>query len=301
MSIDLKLNIDETPIQKINHSILVENKVSLFVKRDDLTHPLINGNKWRKLKYNLAHAKENNINQLISFSGPFSNHLFALASASRLFNFDTEVIVRGPELDADNPCLKFAAACGVKLTPVNRLTYKRRYDLNYLAELQQSKPKSLIIPEGGSNQLALKGMIELAQSLPEIDEVWCATGSGGTLAGLIEGLPETTKIRGVAVLKQADYLNETIKQLSPKAQQQNNWRLLTDFHYGGYGKFSEELWHFCQNLRDQLPLEPIYTGKLFFTLFKLIEQGHFAAGSKIMAIHTGGLQGLSGLKYRKLI
>lgn len=301
MSIDLKLNIDETPIQKINHSILVENKVSLFVKRDDLTHPLINGNKWRKLKYNLAHAKENNINQLISFSGPFSNHLFALASASRLFNFDTEVIVRGPELDADNPCLKFAAACGVKLTPVNRLTYKRRYDLNYLAELQQSKPKSLIIPEGGSNQLALKGMIELAQSLPKIDEVWCATGSGGTLAGLIEGLPETTKIRGVAVLKQADYLNETIKQLSPKAQQQNNWRLLTDFHYGGYGKFSEELWHFCQNLRDQLPLEPIYTGKLFFTLFKLIEQGHFAAGSKIMAIHTGGLQGLSGLKYRKLI
>lgn len=301
MSIDLKLNIDETPVQKIIHPVLVEKNISLFVKRDDLTHPLISGNKWRKLKHNLIYAKQNNINQLISFSGAFSNHLYALAGASRLFNFDTEVIVRGPELDANNPCLKFAAACGVKLTVVNRLTYKRRYDPDYLAELQQSKPKCLIIPEGGSNQLALKGIIELAQSLPKVDQVWCATGSGGTLAGLIEGLPEKTQIRGVAVLKQADYLNETIKDLSPKAQHQTNWQLLTNFHHGGYGKFSEELWHFCQSLHDQLPLEPIYTGKLFFTLFKLIEQGHFSAGSKIMAIHTGGLQGLSGLKYRKLI
>ncbi|WP_372767755.1 1-aminocyclopropane-1-carboxylate deaminase/D-cysteine desulfhydrase [Pseudoalteromonas sp.] len=301
MSIDLKLNIDETPVQKIIHPVLVENNISLFVKRDDLTHPLISGNKWRKLKHNLIYAKQNNINQLISFSGAFSNHLYALAGASRLFNFDTKVIVRGPELDTNNPCLKFAAACGVKLTPINRLTYKKRYDPDYLAELQQSKPKCLIIPEGGSNRLALKGMIELAQSLPEVDEVWCATGSGGTLAGLIEGLPENTKIRGVAVLKQADYLNESIMQLSPKAQRQKNWQLLTNFHHGGYGKFNEEIWLFCQSLRHQLPLEPIYTGKLFFTLFDLIQQGHFAAGSKIMAIHTGGLQGLIGLKYRKLI
>lgn len=301
MSIDLQLNIDETPIQKIIHPILVENNVNLFVKRDDLTHPLITGNKWRKLKHNLIFAKQQNISKLISFSGPFSNHLYALAGASRLFDFNSEVIVRGPQLDANNPCLKFAAACGVKLTPVNRLTYRRRNDLDYLTELQNSKPDSLIIPEGGSNQLAIKGMIELAHSLPDVDEVWCATGSAGTLAGLVEGLPEETKIRGVAVLKQADYLNETVKQLSPKAQHQTNWQLLTEYHYGGYGKFNAELWQFCQNLRHQLPLEPIYTGKLLFTLFNLVKQRRFPAGSKLLAIHTGGLQGLNGLRYRNLI
>ncbi|WP_100912505.1 1-aminocyclopropane-1-carboxylate deaminase/D-cysteine desulfhydrase [Pseudoalteromonas spongiae] len=301
MSIDFQLNVDQTPVQKIAHPMLAENNITLFVKRDDLTHPLISGNKWRKLKYNLHYAHKNKIHNLLSFSGAFSNHLYALAGASRLFGFNTEVIVRGPELDANNPCLKFASACGVKLTPVNRITYRKRYEQDYLSELQTQRPHSLIIPEGGSNQLAMKGVIELAQSLPPTDQVWCAVGSGGTLAGLIEGLPNSTQIYGVAVLKQANYLNDEIQKLSLKAKQQDNWHLFTEYHYGGYGKFTDELWQFCQSMRAQLPLEPIYTGKLLFTIFSQIKQGIIKPNTRIMAIHTGGLQGLTGLKYRKLI
>ena len=301
MSLDLNIDIPEPPVQQLYHPLLKKHNVKLFVKRDDLTHPLISGNKWRKLKYNLAYAKEQNISNLISFSGAFSNHLYALAGASRLFGFSTNVIVRGPNLDANNPCLKFAKACGVKLIPVTRIEYRKRNDAGYLDNLANSNPNSLIIPEGGSNHFAIKGICELAQTLPQTDHVFCATGSGGTLAGLIEGLPKNTSITGIAVLKQAEYLNDVIKKLSAKADTQNNWQLITDKHYGGYGKFDSELWQFCLSLKAQLPLEPIYTGKLLHSIFNYIEIGYFNPGSTILAIHTGGLQGLTGLKYRGLI
>lgn len=291
----------ETPVQEIVKPLLINHKIKLLVKRDDLCHPLISGNKWRKLKYNLGYAKEKNISELVSFSGPFSNHLYALSGASRLQGFNTKVLVRGPKLDPNNPCLKFALACGVNLIPVTRSEYRQRNETHYLEELKAANPNALIIPEGGSNSLAMKGLIELGESLPKVDQVWCATGSGGTLAGLIEALPEQTLIKGVAVLKQADYLTEIIKQLSSKANSQSNWELMTNYHGGGYGKFNQELWQFCQDFRHQLPLEPIYTGKLLFAIFDQIAQGKIKPGSTIMMIHSGGLQGLTGLRYRGLI
>ncbi|GAB0110888.1 1-aminocyclopropane-1-carboxylate deaminase/D-cysteine desulfhydrase [Pseudoalteromonas distincta] len=290
-------------IQHIDNEFLKNKKVYLGVKRDDLLHPLISGNKWRKLKYNLAHMKELNKTELLTFGGAFSNHIHACAAAGKEFNIQTHAIIRGPELDSNNPTLQFAKQCGMQLHVVNRIEYKQRYDQRYLEALQGRFPNAFIIPEGGTNEHALLGCKELVHSLPEHDYLVCPTGSGGTLAGLIEGSEANTHIIGIAVLKQAQYLNAEVKKLSSKAKKQDNWQLLTDFHDGGYGKFSPALWQFCQEMNHtyNLPLEPIYSGKMMYALWKLIEQDYFPPGSKIIAVHTGGLQGLNGLKYRGLI
>lgn len=298
---NFRFNLPESPIQTITHPILLTHQVSLQIKRDDLLHPIIAGNKWRKLKYNLIAANSNKIEHLITFGGAFSNHLHAFSCAARIFGFKGTAIVRGPELDLANPTLRFAAACGVNLIPVSRLEYRERNNAAYLAELQSKHPNAYIIPEGGTNELALKGVHELAASLPSVDHVITATGSAGTLTGLIEGVDNNTQVHGIAVLKQAGYLHDVVKALSAQASRQNNWHLHCDYHFSGYGKFTPEVWQFCQQMKPQLPLEPIYTGKMLLATLKLVELGYFAAGSKIMAIHTGGLQGLDGLKYRGLI
>ncbi|CAH9065145.1 D-cysteine desulfhydrase [Pseudoalteromonas holothuriae] len=298
-----KFDFPESPIQIIEHPLLAQKQVILKVKRDDLLHPHIAGNKWRKLKYNLIAMQQQNKSAFITFSGPFSNHLYAASMACKLFALEGHAIVRGPHLDIHNPTIRMARACGVQLHTVDRATYRLRHNDDYLMELQQRFAHCHIIPEGGSNQQALVGVQELANSLPKSDYVMCATGSGGTLAGLINASSGTTSVIGIAVLKQAEYLIDEIIRLAPKAKQKSNWQLMCDFHDGGYGKFSTALWQFCKMMKKdcKLPLEPIYTGKLFYALWQLLEQDFFAPGSHITAIHTGGLQGLDGLRYRQLI
>lgn len=296
--------IDEnSQIQQIDSSFLKKRNIYLGIKRDDLLHPLISGNKWRKLKYNLAYMQKINKTELLTFGGAFSNHIHACAAAGKEFNIKTHAIIRGPELDNNNPTIQFAKHCGMNLHVVNRIEYRKRHDTEYLYVLQERFPNAYIIPEGGTNEHALLGCQELVQSLPEHNYLVCPTGSGGTLAGLIEGSASTTQVIGIAVLKQAEYLSEEIKKLSARANNQTNWQLLTEFHDGGYGKFSPELWQFCQDMGRtyNLPLEPIYSGKMMYALWQLIEQDYFPSGSKIIAVHTGGLQGLNGLKYRGLI
>ena len=296
--------INETTItQTIDDPWLKSKGIELLVKRDDLLHPLINGNKWRKLKYNLLQMQSQNKTELLTFGGAFSNHIHACAAAGKIFGLKTHGIIRGPNLDLSNPTIQFAQQCGMQLHVVNRIEYKLRNDSQYLAELQEKFPDAYILAEGGTNTYAVPGCAELAQSLPEHDYLICPTGSGGTLAGLIEGSNTATQIIGIAVLKQAQYLIDEVRELSCKAKSQTNWQLLCDFHGGGYGKFTPELWAFCQNIdiKYNLPLEPIYSGKMMYAIWNLIEQDYFPPGSKIIAIHTGGLQGLEGLKYRKLI
>ncbi|MEL0633065.1 pyridoxal-phosphate dependent enzyme [Pseudoalteromonas carrageenovora] len=290
-------------IQHIDSLFLKKKNIYLGVKRDDLLHPLISGNKWRKLKYNLTHMRKLNKTELLTFGGAFSNHIHACAAAGKEFNIKTHAIIRGPELDDNNPTIQFAKQCGMQLHVVNRIEYRLRQDEQYLTKLQARFPNAFILPEGGTNEHALLGCKELVHTLPEHDYLVCPTGSGGTLAGLIEGSEQSTQVLGIAVLKQAQYLIDDIKKLSNKAKNQNNWQLLTDHHDGGYGKFSSALWTFCQNMKHtyNLPLEPIYSGKMMYALWQLIEQDYFTPGSKIIAVHTGGLQGLNGLKYRGLI
>lgn len=298
------LTIDEnSPVQQIDNLELKKRNISLCIKRDDLLHPLISGNKWRKLKYNLTAMQTQGKTELLTFGGAFSNHIHACAAAGKHFNFKTHGIIRGPELDLNNPTIKFAKQCNMQLYPVTRIEYRQRHEQAYLAQLKQQFPNAYLLPEGGTNLAALQGCKELAQSLPESDYIICPTGSGGTIAGLIEGVKPSTHVIGIAVLKQADYLKNEIKALSSRANTQTNWQLLCDYHGGGYGKFDAQLWQFCQTMQQQhqLPLEPIYSGKMMFALWQLIKADHFPTGSKITAIHTGGLQGLAGLRYRQLI
>ncbi|MBS3797254.1 pyridoxal-phosphate dependent enzyme [Pseudoalteromonas sp. BDTF-M6] len=292
--------IPESPLQQIQDALLTKHGVRLSIKRDDLLHPIIHGNKWRKLKYNLVAFAHSGKSELLTFGGAFSNHLYASAAAGKIFRLSTRAIVRGPQLDQRNPTLRFAKACGMQLHPVTRIEYRQRNSPEYLEQLQQRFTKAFILPEGGTNAAALKGVAELANSLPEHQFLVCATGSGGTLAGLLSGQTQT-QVMGIAVLKNAEYLKTQIAKLQPSPN--CDWRLLCDHHDAGYGRFSPELWRFCQwfERTHKVPLEPIYSGKMLYALWQLIEQDYFPSGSHIIAIHTGGLQGKDGLRYRGLI
>ena len=302
--------ISPSPLQAINHPLLTAKNLTLSIKRDDLLHTDISGNKWRKLKFNLLEARKQGKNHILSFGGAYSNHIHALAAAGFYFGFQTSAIIRGEPHYANNPTLKQAQQWGMKLHFVTRKEYQKRADLGYLQQLQLQFPEAIIVPEGGSNALAIQGVKELCHEIKmqtdkRINHVLTATGSGGTLAGLIAGFsgydsePET-KITGIAVLKEAQYLNQKVVELLAQAEQQINtsWQLQTQFHGGGYAKVSEQLAEFCLQFENRhgIPIEPIYTGKMLFALFELIKKDYFCSGDNIIAIHTGGLQGLRGLK-----
>ena len=299
-----------SPLQPLNHPLLKKHNINIFVKRDDLIHSDISGNKWRKLKFNLQGACEQDINHIVSFGGAYSNHIHALAAAGFYFGFKTTGIIRGEDFYRNNPTLKQAQEWGMKLHFVDRKTYRLRHDNEYLKTLKIQYPEAVIVPEGGTNLAALQGVKEVATEILSqadfnIDHIFTATGSGGTLAGLISGFSQKssiqlqkTKITGIAVLKQADYLKNEISNLLIEDDVSNpiSWQLKTDYHLGGYAKVSNEHAQFCHEfeLQTEVPIEPIYTGKMFAAIFKLIEQGEIKAGSNIIALHTGGLQGLQG-------
>ena len=270
-----------------------------------MIHPLISGNKWRKLKYTLIVAKENNISTLLTFGGTYSNHIHAFAAAGKLNSFRTIGIIRGEE-DLDNPTIADAKAWGMQIKYVSRLEYKKRHDPEYLQGLQLSYPDALIIPEGGTNITALKGVSEILNELIYIapDFVCTPCGSGGTTAGLICGATADTKIVSVPVLKGAAYLKDLINTLVQQCNITNdNWDFIDGYHFGGYAKITPELISFIEQFHNEtkIELEPIYSGKMFYAVFELMKQGYFPENSTVVAIHTGGLQGVNGLKQRGLL
>lgn len=306
----LQALISPSPIQAIKHPLLNTKNITLSIKRDDLLHKDISGNKWRKLKFNLIEARRLGKQHIVSFGGAYSNHIHALAAAGYYLGFKTTAIIRGEPHYANNPTLTQAQKWGMQLHFVTRQEYRQRSDSAYLQKLQQQFPDAIIVQEGGSNALALEGVMELCQEINfqtqnNVDHVVTATGSGGTLAGLIAGFSNNnkTKITGIAVLKEAEYLKKHVKQLLVEANKQNTapWQLQTEYHGGGYAKVSSSLTEFCLAFEKQttIPIEPIYTGKMLYALFELIKQDYFNAGDNIIAIHTGGLQGRQGLQQRK--
>ncbi|MEL0628096.1 1-aminocyclopropane-1-carboxylate deaminase/D-cysteine desulfhydrase [Psychromonas aquatilis] len=303
---NLLKQLNPSPLQMITHPLLAKHKITLAVKRDDLLDPDISGNKWRKLKYNLLYAQKNNIHKLLSFGGAFSNHIHALAAASHRFNFDATGIIRGEAHYIKNPTLSKVQQWGMKLQFVDRKTYRLKEQTDYLQTLKVKFPNTYIIPEGGTNQLAIPGVEEVVEELitqsQPIDYLFTATGSAGTLAGLISGAIKygaVMQIHGIAVLKNAHYLKQVVNDLVPQAETAN-WQLHETFHEGGYAKVSPELDRFCHQFSEQtnIPIEPIYTGKMFYAVWQLIQKGFFPAGSHIVLLHTGGLQGLAGLNER---
>ena len=299
-------------LQPLHHPLFTHYNVQVHVKRDDSIHPIISGNKWRKLKYNLAQIKQNmSIKGVLSFGGSYSNHIHALAFACYQQKIPCIGVIRGEKNYASNFTLSWARYWGMKLHFVDRKTYRRRHDADYLAQLQQTFPDYFIVPEGGSNELAIAGVAEIITELNQqttFDTLITPTGSGGTLAGLVAGDYNTGnrqhKLLGIAVLKEAGYLIDEIQKLLPStAKQHDNWHLLTDFHRGGYAKFNpldvEQLLEF--NQVTGVVFEPIYSGKMILAFLDLLKQGYFSSGERIVLLHTGGMQGIGGMIERGVL
>lgn len=294
-------------LQPISHPMFTRHKISVQVKRDDQIDKVISGNKWRKLKYNLLHAKAINAKGIITFGGSFSNHIHACALACKQQQLSAIGIIRGEEDNQDNYTLAWAKHWGMQLSFVDRKTYRLRNEKSYLQHLQQQYPDYLIVPEGGSNALALIGMAEVIDELnqqSEFDTLLSPVGSGGTLAGLISADKNQHKILGISVLKQDGYLVKQVNDLLPEhAKAHTNWQLMSQYHGGGYAKFSSQD---AQRIRSfsavvGIDFEPVYSGKMILALLDLMSTGYFPAHHRIVLLHTGGLQGLAGMFERGIL
>ena len=293
----------EAPLQQVHDPLLKEHGITLWIKREDLLHPHISGNKWRKLKYNLQAAQAQHKSSLLTFGGAYSNHIAATAAAGKEYGFKTIGIIRGEEHLPLNPTLSFATACGMELHYISREKYKLKHEAAYLHGLALQFGDPCIIPEGGTNNLAVKGCTEIVQDISiDYDYICCASGTGGTIAGIIAGLAGDKQVLGFPALKGGDFLQQEIEGLvhNYSGQMYGNWQLITDYHFGGYAKVKLELVDFIKAFQEQhqIPLEPIYTGKMMYGLYDLIKKGFFEKDTTIIAVHTGGLQGNAGFRER---
>ncbi len=287
-----------TPLVPIVNEITKSAQISLYLKRDDLIHPLVSGNKWRKLKYSLLEAQHVGARSLLTFGGAYSNHLYALAAAGRALDLPTIGIVRGEEL-ANLPfssTLQFCKENGMQLVFVTRSEYKNKSDKNYLKFLSEAYNGPFIIPEGGTSLLAVKGVSEIvdelqAQLSQSVDYYAVAAGTGGTAAGI---LSRNQNVLSFSVLKGGAFLKSEILNLVDSTIKNDHLQLFTKYHFGGYGKWTPELLEFiCDFKKDfDIQLEQVYTAKMLYGLFDLIITGYFKPQQTIVAIHTGGLQGL---------
>ena len=292
----------EVPHQIIHDSYLEKHGVELSILRIDQINTHVSGNKWFKLKYNLESAQSAGAKQVLSFGGAYSNHIHALAWAGNALGIKTVGVIRGEKEYADNPTLSDAASWGMELRFVDRKTYRQRTDPNFHQQLRRELDDFYLIPEGGSNAEAVKGCIEIVPSAVKDDfsptHIVAACGTGGTLSGLVVGNPEV-KVLGIPVLKNASFLQDDIRSLidSTGYVDPKNWHLDLYGHFGGYAKQSAELRQFCDDFFNchGVLLDPVYTGKMMLRLWQLIEEGKFPSGSRIMAVHTGGLQGIRGM------
>ncbi len=296
----------DAPIQKIDEEFLFEKKINLYLKREDLIHLHISGNKWHKLKYNLIEAEKLGIKKILTFGGAFSNHIYSTAAACNLFQFKSIGVIRGEEHLPLNPTLHFAAEKGMKFYYLNRSEYRDKYNDEFLKKLKNIFGDFYLIPEGGSNSLAVKGCAEIINTIKIPFNYICAPcGSGGTLAGLIVGLNNKNIALGFSVLKGASFLKNEVERLilNFNGKHYSNWKINFDYHTGGYAKINSELINFTDKFyeRHKIKLEPIYTGKMMYGIYDLVKNNYFKEGETIIAIHTGGIQGLEGLKSRNKI
>lgn len=287
-----------TPVHLIKDSKLCANGIQVYLKRDDLIHPFISGNKWRKLKGYIEDAKKTKCTKLVTFGGAFSNHLIATACAGAIHGFETKAFVRGEYVDLNNPVLTLCRIFGMELLPISKD--------DYLVNKNQSIPKNkeeYWINEGGFGILGTIGCAQIIDELEEeYDHIICAVGTGTTAAGLINGIEEhqkKTKIHGIAVLKKASYLNLEIKELTHS--EPTNFQLHTDFHYGGYGKVNAEITDYIKYFAKAFGvlLDPIYTAKMMLATIELINSSEIKPGQKVLCLHTGGLTGILSEKMMK--
>lgn len=287
----------------MNQKIHIENaSISISIKREDLLHPIISGNKFRKLKYNLKEAIKQKKSKLVTFGGAFSNHILAVAAAGKELGFETIGIIRGDELAdkiLENPTLFKAQKLGMKFKFVHREMYRNKNEIDFRRRLELEFQDFYLLPEGGTNELAIQGCEEILTDLDnDFDFICCPVGTGGTISGIINCSKESQQVLGFPALC-GDFLKEDIRKFATKS----NWNLITDYDFGGYAKVSDELIRFMNDFYSKynILLDPIYTGKMMFGVMDLIEKDFFPKNSRILVIHTGGLQGIAGInaKLRK--
>tara|TARA_B100001057_G_scaffold29739_1_gene27109 strand:- start:9331 stop:10233 length:903 start_codon:yes stop_codon:yes gene_type:complete len=280
----------------VNQFLTSTDGFEITLKREDKLHPYVSGNKFRKLKYNLLQAQEAGHNTLLTFGGPFSNHLTATAAAGKIMEFKTIGVVRGEEERKLNPSLQFCQDQGMTLYPISRADYRQKHLPELMTHLKNKFGAFYLLPEGGTNPLAVKGCKEiLTEDDICFDMIACSVGTGGTLAGLIESALPHQKILGFSALRNQK-LEEEIKKWTHK----QNWSLNCDYTFGGYAKVSHDLIDFINTFNKNFKtlLDPVYTGKLLFGIFDLINNKQWAGGKKILVIHTGGLQGIEGMNQK---
>jgi len=271
----------------------------VVLRREDLIHPFVSGNKFRKLKYNIINAKKQRMHTLLTFGGAYSNHIAATAYACQEHGLKAIGIIRGEELKDNvksNPTLSFAKSCGMQLSFISREAYRTKTKGDFFEKLKSQFGNFYLLPEGGTNTLAVKGCEEiLTEKDDSFDFICCCVGTGGTISGLINSSFKHQKVLGFPALK-GDSLRRDIR----KFVNRNNWALISDYHFGGYAKIKPELIAFINEFKRQynIPLDPIYTGKMMYGIFDLIEKDYFPSGTKILVIHSGGLQGIKGMNLK---
>ena len=291
-----QLSYTTTPIVELKSAVLVKFGARILVKREDLNHPFVSGNKWWKLKYNLQEAQRFGKDTLLTFGGAYSNHIYATAAAARELGLKSIGIIRGEKTDPLNHTLAFAESCGMKLHYVSREEYRHKTEVAFIQKFHDQFGDFYLIPEGGTNELAVKGVVEFASTLinkVDFDYLCLPVGTGGTMAGMVQGFAGKKNILGFSVLKAGWFLNDEVKNWSDNLF--DNWSIVKDYHFGGYAKTTNELLEFMNGFEQQyqLPLDQVYTAKMMFGIFDLVQKGFFKKGAIILALHTGGVQGRS--------
>ena len=290
----------KSEFQEINEPLFEQMGVQVFMLRDDLLHSEISGNKWRKLKYNVLEAKSKGLNTLVTVGGSHSNHIAAAAAAGKEFGLKTIGIIRGYEAYRKNKTLKQAAELGMEIRFLDKVEYARMEE-RHLPQLQEELGDFYFVPLGGGNSLGTKGSMEIVNDLPSnTTHISVPCGTGSTLAGISLGASKEQHCLGFPVMKNGIFIYDEVREFQKKFSSQKEFELFTDYHFGGFGKMKPELITFINQFykQHQIALDGIYTGKMMFGLYSLIERGHFPKGSVITAIHTGGVQGNQGLMER---
>jgi 1-aminocyclopropane-1-carboxylate deaminase len=282
-----------TPLQEVADERLARHGVRLLLKREDLVHPLLPGNKYRKLRPNLVAAVAAGHTALLTFGGAYSNHLRATAAAGRLLGLRTVGVVRGEELAGRplNPSLAAAAADGMLLHFADRATYRRKAEPEVLAALLDRFGPAYVVPEGGSNAAAVRGCVDVGREIGDAaDVVAVACGTGGTLAGLAAGLAPGAEAVGIAVLR-GGFLPGEVLRLQQEAfgGRRGRWRVADGFHHGGFARGTPELAAFAAEFaaRHGLDPEPVYVAKMLYGVYALAAGGAFAPGTRVAAVVTG--------------
>lgn len=294
--INLEKTFNPSILTKIEDAVLEQYQVELWIKRDDLLHPIISGNKWRKLKYSLNHALSVGADTVISMGGAYSNHLHALAYVGQVLGLKTIGLIRGEPSATLTPSLLDMQQWGMELRFVSRSDYRVLRQYKQWHDLPDLKARHYWLPEGGAQALALQGVAELVGEIDIAYDTLCVPcGTGATLAGLVTAVDANVAVIGCAALKNAGFLTADVNALLPHPYP--NWQIMLDYHFGGFAKTNAELLAFIDafELKTQIPLEPVYTGKMLYALYDLIQKRAFNVNQRIIAVHTGGLQGKRGM------